>query len=125
MSGFGKRGGGGRREAARFNANLSAVVKRRLSTHLAEIIDVSTTGAKVLCEGLLKFGEEIEVAVERLEFFGTVVWADGDAFGVDFETPISNFELATLQHVVSKARLERLNPAQHEALEIWRVGRVD
>jgi hypothetical protein len=122
---FGKQGGGGRRNSNRKAASLLAVVKTRATSYSAELVDISLTGAKLRGAHLPNLGEEFFVAIERLEVFASVVWSEQDECGIAFDEPISSFQLNGLQIEAKTAKLMRLTPAEKQALDHWRSGRID
>jgi hypothetical protein len=122
---FGKRGGGGRRDSARLAAEVDAVVVRRLSSHLAEVVDISTTGAGLLCDVPLQLGEELGLKVQGLNLFGTVVRAEDGVYGFRFDELLTSADLDLVRREVNDAVLLRMTPEQKRALEAWKLGRLD
>jgi hypothetical protein len=100
-------------------------VSRRRSSHAAELIDVSLTGAKVLCHGLLQVGEELVLKAEGVEVFGKIVRADGDTIGIEFYEALSPGELDSIQREAKAAALMRVSPEQKRAIDAWKSGRLD
>jgi hypothetical protein len=74
-----------------------AVLKTRAASQSVELIDVSDTGAKSKSAELQKVGEELFVAIERIEVFAIVVWAKDGEYGITFDEPLSSFKLHALQ----------------------------
>jgi hypothetical protein len=103
---------------------LLAVVKTRVSSQTAELVDVSLTGAKLKGKRLPKVGQDLFVTIEHVEVFAEVVRCEGDTIGILFDEPISPFQISVLQAEAKKGKLLRLSPAEKQALDEWRAGRV-
>jgi hypothetical protein len=121
---FGKQGGGGRRTNNRKEANLLALVKTRVGSQSADLIDISTTGAQLSGANLPRIGEELFVTFEQVEVFAEVVRSSGETIGIAFDTPISAFQLSVLQAEAKKGKLMKLSPAEKHALDEWKAGRI-
>jgi PilZ domain len=118
---FGKRGGGGRRSAAREAAPLIAVWTTVTNTHSATLIDVSSSGARLHCSRAVpKIGQELVVAIERVRAFGRVMWSDEDQCGVAFDVPLAPEDVEYLrQRGASSAGFTAETKA---ALDEWTLG---
>ena len=97
----GSPGSDDRRAHARFSLSLPLHYtvlprRRRLKTGEGRTVDVSSSGVHFVSDGSLKPGDRLEVALDwplmlhgevsqRLIVLGTVVWAQGDHIGVQFQ----------------------------------------
>lgn len=81
----------GRRERSRLRTDLPASLTTLNGVFGAQLIDLSLTGAKVLVSNRHGITEELHSGLEAVlawagfEAFGTLVWAEGDLCGMDFE----------------------------------------
>lgn len=55
---------------------MPAIVAKRLSSHTAELLDVSVTGAKIRGHSFLEVGEELVLKAQGVEVFGKVIRAE-------------------------------------------------
>lgn len=122
MHAFGKSNGGGRRSAARSFATLPAVFTTITRSDRAAVLDISCTGARLSGRHLPSRGEEIELKIDEVRVFGTVVWTDDDECGVAFEAPLMPFEVDRLRRKAGVPRLAGLSRQDLLALESWLVG---
>ena len=93
---FGKRGGGGRRKEPRHAANLPAMCMTVSQTSPADLVDVSSWGARLRCSSPPHLGEELSLSFAQIRAFGTVAWVEGSDFGVHFDAPLSATDLRSL-----------------------------
>jgi len=120
MIAFGKRKGGGRRSAARSTAPLIAVFTTCARSRSAIIADVSSSGVRLRGPDLPKMGEDLVVAMETVEAFGSVVWSDHGECGIAFDQPLA---LESEQLLQSKVRLARELPLDIQAaFDNWIIG---
>ena len=120
MSNFGKCGGGGRRRAARENVPLVVVFTTFGAAHTAELVDISTTGARLHGDHIPGEGDEIALSAETLRAFGTVAWVCADEFGISFDEPLADEDVQTLRSKVG--RHFGLDPSTRLALDLWNAG---
>ena len=119
---FGKRGGGGRRSAARANTPLTASVITVGDTHRTALVDISATGARLRGSNLPKKGSELFIKVGSIEPFAKVVWSKRSECGVEFGTPISERELERVRREAKLASSVGLTPEQRQAQDDWMLG---
>lgn len=97
---FGKKIGGGRRSAAREELPLPAVVSTVDNSIVAEVVDLSATGARLKGTQLPSPGAVVSLKLDCVHAFGTVAWCRGEECGVAFEVPLASFELSRLRREV-------------------------
>ena len=122
MRAFGRRGGGGRRSAARAVAPLAAILTTLSRTRCAALLDLSCTGARLRGSELPAVNEVLEVKIEAVRAFATVVWSKGDQCGVAFENPLMPFEIDRLKRAGTAANLRGLCLEERQAIEDWLLG---
>jgi len=120
MGAFGKSVGGGRRSSARASAPLIAVLTTLGGSRSAVLADVSSTGARVRGTDLPDMGEELNVNIDRVQAFGTVVWSDSGECGIVFDPALDPSDEEYLRNLVATAR--GLPPEMKAAFENWVVG---
>ena len=88
---FGKRidKPGGHRRAVRDDAMIRVAMMTLTETVGVDLLDLSTSGAKLRGRGLPAPGEQVIVLLGRLEAFGSVVWRDEGQCGISFDVPLS------------------------------------
>ena len=120
MNNFGKQQGGGRRSAARSTAPLMAMLTTLSGSRSAVLSDVSSTGARFRASDLPEMGEELQMRIDRVQAFGTVVWSEHGECGVVFDAPLHPSEEGALRQTLSAAR--GLPPDMRAAFDNWVVG---
>jgi hypothetical protein len=120
MSTFGKCKGGGRRSAPRERSALTAVFATITDSHRAVVVDVSPTGIRLIGARFPRVGESVEVTVEKVRAFGSVMWLHDAECGIEFDEPLSAAEVAVLRQRASN--LGRLPPELKQALDDWTTG---
>lgn len=120
MSTFGKRGGGGRRKAARENIPLIAVFTTMTRSYTAELVDISETGARLRGTHTPDEHDEIILSVDRLRTFGAVAWAHDGEFGVTFDMQLAEDDVGFLRNKVARTR--GLTADMRLALDLWNAG---
>ena len=88
---FGKRidKPGGHRRAVRDDALIRVAMMTLTETVGVDLLDLSTSGAKLRGRDLPTPGQEVVVLLGRLEAFGSVVWRDEDECGVHFDVQLT------------------------------------
>jgi len=122
MPQFGKRadGAGGRRTAVRNPVLLpAALISIATCSGFVEILDLSSTGAKVRATGLPAVGKDVVIKIEDVEAFGTVKWKRGDQCGVAFDRRLNPLALRNINLENAQARLMKLSPEEKRALDAW------
>jgi len=120
MMKFGKRIGGGRRADDRITAPLMAVLTTRAKRHVAELVDISATGARLRGNDLPPHGDEVILAVDRVRVFSIVCWHDAGDCGLQFDEPLSQDALADVRREVAEAA--GIPVVMRAALEDWVSG---
>ena len=119
MSTFGKSNGGGRRSAQREALPLLSVVSSTTCCHSAELVDVSMTGARLRGTQAPAKGEYIQMTMEVVRAFGTVVWVAGNEWGVEFDSPMLRVEADRLRRTTTTAMYTELPLKERLAMEEW------
>lgn len=120
MSVFGKCKGGGRRSAPREVTPLIAIFTTVSYSHGALVLDISATGVRLRGERLPPPGEAVDVAIETVRAFGTVVWAEDGQCGINFDEPLSASDVSLIRRRVST--MAGLPPQVKAALDDWMTG---
>ena len=120
MTTFGKRQGGGRRVAARKSAPLLVVFTSVTQSHRAELIDLSSTGARLSSDWPPDEGEELFLAREGWRTFGRVVWCKEREFAMRFDAPITQAEVD--QFTLLSGKIYGLDPEMNNAVDVWMGG---
>lgn len=122
MSTFGKSRGGGRRVAQRDALPLPAVVTTPTQCQTAELVDVSSTGVRLRAAQVPPEGEYIQVIIECVRAFGTVMWVAGNECGVEFDSPMLSVEAERLRRNANTAMFSELALPERLAMEEWASG---
>src|SRR4051812_21582808 len=99
MNAFGKCLGGGRRAAPREAAPLLAVYTTVTRSHSAQLVDVSSTGARLRAPDLPQEGDELIITIGRVRAFGAVAWVTETDFAMAFDDRLDASDLAQLRDV--------------------------
>lgn len=86
-------GGEPRRGAVRRRVMLSARLQTSTSTHDVIIRDVSATGARIETDDLPEPGTTVMLKRGTFLAYGSLVWANGEAGGIQFDEPLDEDEL--------------------------------
>jgi len=119
---FGKRIGGGRRRASREKLPLPAMLSTIDNYHMAMVVDLSDTGARVKGDKLPSSGLPISIKLDCVRAFGVVAWSTGTECGVAFDEPLSKFEFERLRREVKLASLSWRSVDEKLASEDWATG---
>lgn len=122
MRTFGRMFGGGRRATAREELPLPAVVSTVENSLVAELVDLSATGARLKGTHLPARGAVISLKLDCVHAFGTVVWSSGDECGVCFDLPLAPFEFSRLRREVKIASVMWRNVDERLAARDWQFG---
>ena len=117
---FGKRGGGGRRDAPREAAPLLAIYTTVTKSHEVVLVDVSSSGARFRGPIVPEAGDEVYVSFENIKAFGTVVRIDEHEFAIAFDQPLSADDLTLLRNKVKQGA--GFSPEEKAAIEGWVLG---
>jgi hypothetical protein len=83
---------------------------------------VSCTGAKLRGSGLPGRGQDLEIKIETVRAFATVVWTNGSECGVRFDDPLTAFEVDRLRCEATAGNLAHLSVEERLALDDWLLG---
>lgn len=119
---FGRKFGGGRRTAAREKLPLPAVVSTIENSVVAELVDLSSTGARLKGHHLPGTGATISLRLDCVHTFGAVVWSTEMECGVLFDAELSSFELNRLRREVKVAAVVWNSVDERLAARDWRYG---
>jgi hypothetical protein len=107
----------GRRAVPRVRLHVPAQVMLLQGLVSCKLDDLSQAGARVTIAAKLPgIGAGVVLRTNRLDVFGTVVWAQGARFGIAFEEPLA------LHEVVNERHFADAN-AGHEPAPCRRSGR--
>ena len=116
---FGKRGGGGRRDAPREASPLLAIYTTVTKSHEVVLVDVSRSGARFRGPIVPEPGDEVYVSFENIKAFGTVVRVEEHGFAISFDQPLSAYDLTLLRNKVKQGGF---SPEEKAAIEGWVLG---
>ena len=119
---FGARSGGGRRADARYMIYATASVATFNERHVAVIEDVSAAGAKLGGAELPIIGSEIMLKTQSGSFYASVVWAQKDWCGIQFEQALTESELAEIRREAVPNSFSTLALDRRIAAEDWQNG---
>ena len=104
VSAFGKASGGGRRGSTRELIPFSILLRTRLRTYEAHLIDISTYGARVGASELPALGEELYLCFSQVKTFCTVKWRNDRECGLQFYEPLLPRDVIGLRRAWQGAR---------------------
>jgi hypothetical protein len=119
---FGKQSGGGRREGDRALTPLPAMIFGVRLSCAAELIDLSPTGARLRGTPMPDANKDVELELEGVVRFATVVWSRGDQCGLRFAERLTAFEVNQLRHSANLTRSSKLSVEERRILEDWMIG---
>jgi PilZ domain len=119
---FGKRIGGGRRKASRETLPLPAMLSTIDNYHMATVVDLSSSGARMRGDMLPDAGQSVAIKLDCVRAFGVVAWSNGGECGVAFDEALSRFELERLRREVKLASLAWRSVDEKLASEDWASG---
>jgi hypothetical protein len=124
MTKFGKRldGPGGRRTAPRAPVLMSAAMHAVSGSQTVSLLDVSKTGAKLRARMPLTLDQHVWIKIPPDDVFGTVVWAEGEEYGIHFDTPLTDADAASLQARGKVVIMPRLTLEEQLGVEDWKSG---
>lgn len=122
MTGFGKRGGGGRRSSRRVRAPLPALLITMGDRHPAILYNISETGALLSAKNTPAEKTELFLQVDSLDVYARVVWRRGEECGLEFESPIRPWDVELLRSNASKGMQARLTAAEKGGADDWAAG---
>ena len=89
---------GGSRRSVREDLILRTVIMTTTESFKVDLCNLSTSGARFGGEHLPAPGQEVLALIGRLEAFATVVWREGDEVGIQFDVPLTESALSSLQN---------------------------
>ena len=81
----------------RFAANLNLVVEHGAEIHQAQLVSISSNGARISQEGGLPPDAQVMLRYLHLRIPARTVWSVGRMTGLEFPTHLSNANLFTLR----------------------------
>lgn len=112
----------GRRNRSRLRVRLPVRMETRSETSRVILVDVSTTGARIVADNPPKLGTEVVLHWDRYEAFGEVVWAEGVHCGVAFFDPIPETDVFATRELDDAARLPHDRELLRQAARHWVEG---
>jgi hypothetical protein len=122
MSNFGKSGGGGRRSSVRNDVPMLALVMTLSRTRTAVVADLSCTGICLKGGDLPQSGELLEIKLDQVAGFGSVVWSTGSQCGIAFEPALASTDVEALRIRAGKSKLSSMSVQERQALHEWLLG---
>jgi hypothetical protein len=122
MQTFGKCNGGGRRSASRAPVPLAAILTTITGSRCVALVDISCTGARLQASELPAPGEDLDMKIEAVRIFATVIWSSKGQCGIVFDSPLMPFEVDRLQHGATAANLHGLSIEERQARDDWLLG---
>jgi hypothetical protein len=89
---------GGSRRSPREDLMSRTVLMTMSDSHTVDLLDLSTSGAKLGGYDLPLPGQEVLMLIGRLEAFGTVIWSEQDQCGIEFDIGLGETALSTLRN---------------------------
>ncbi|HHS94233.1 MAG TPA: PilZ domain-containing protein [Rhodobacterales bacterium] len=99
--------------ATRWACNMPARAQRGGRQDGVEIVNISTTGARLNALATARPGERLALRIRDTEMIGVVAWANGRGVGVRFQRELSQTEVFAIRQAVSGPR--RANGPQRGA----------
>ena len=112
----------GRRSEPRAVIGLRTTAEMLSGRREATLFNLSAAGAQLMGEGLPALGKDVLVRCGPVEVFGTVVWADGDRCGIQFDEPITLRQVAELRRIAAAADHSTVDGDERRAAEDWLNG---
>lgn len=121
---FGKRidKPGGHRRAVRDDAMIRVAMMTLTETVGVDLLDLSTSGAKLRGRDLPAPGEQVIVLLGRLEAFGSVVWRDEDQCGIRFDVSLSESAQSVVESERGPSSLVTISRDDILAASDWHNG---
>ncbi len=121
---FGKRidKPGGHRRAVRDDAMIRVAMMTLTETVGVDLLDLSTSGAKLRGRDLPAPGEQVIVLLGRLEAFGSVVWRDEDQCGIRFDVSLTESAQSVVESERGPSSLVTISRDDILAASDWHNG---
>ena len=121
---FGKRidKPGGSRRAIREDMMIPSLMMTMTDRVSVDLIDLSTSGAKLRGKELPAPGQEVILIIARLEAFAHVIWRDEDECGVHFDIALSDHALAIVESERGQSALLCKDSDARLAAGDWEFG---
>lgn len=106
----------GRRKSSRLRLFLPAVVEEMTGSGPSSIWNLSTIGAQISTESVLRVGSDVILKYGPIDALCLVVWANGNTYGLEFEEPVTEdaivFARCTAEHQPEQQERARLAAAK-------------
>lgn len=66
--------------------------------------------------------DDVEIEIQRITAFATVMWSRGNECEIRFAQPLSRFDVERLRHAASLAKYSKLAVEEWGMLEDWNIG---
>lgn len=113
----------GNRAHARVRLNLPARLILFSGTENCVLLDLSSGGLKIMSHLSPKVGAMAVIECDDIEFFGTVVWVEGNRFGLRLDDPLAKDVVIAMRNAADafpeRAKRELLSEARN-----WVQGRA-
>ena len=112
----------GRRSTPRAVIGLRTMTEMLSGRSEATLLNLSSAGAQLMGEALPVAGKDVLVTCGPIEVFGTVVWAEKDRCGIQFDEPITPKMVAELRRTAAAADHSTVRQDEMRAAEDWLNG---
>ena len=112
----------GRRSEPRAVIGLRTTTEMLSGRREATLLNLSAAGSQLMGGGLPGLGKDVLVTCGPIEAFGTVVWAERDRCGIQFDEPITPQQVAKLRRAAADADHSTVNDDEMRAAEDWLNG---
>lgn len=96
-----------KRRAERSSAGVTADVETPASRKPVTIVDISAGGARLLSSNSPPSRQDVQLNVNGLSVFGSIVWRKDNFFGLRFEEELNEHGSDEIQQAVQDAEAER------------------
>jgi hypothetical protein len=97
-------------------------METRTETTRVILVDLSTTGARILAESPPKVGTETLLHWDTYEAFGEIVWVEGVQCGIAFFDPIPPRDVLATRELDDTAHLPQDRDLLRQAARHWVEG---
>jgi len=103
-----------KRKAERSSAGVVADVQTPASREPVTIVDISASGARLKSSNYPPSRQDVQLNVNGLAVFGSIVWRRDNLFGLRFDQALNEYSPEEIQEAVKTAEAER-DPFDREA----------